>query len=130
MTMSLHLKIYYRERDQSVSIHHRNIRLLGIELYKVISNISNYIINELFEQRNILYNLRPQADFTTGPTGTINNGLKSLRYLKPKILNIIPPDIRNSGNIEEFTRKIKCWIPKYCSCRLRLNYIHHVGYVN
>ena len=56
--------------------------------------------------------------------------MKSLRYLEPKILNIIPPDITNSGNIEEFTRKIKCWIPKYCSCRLRLNYIHHVGYVN
>ena len=34
--------------------------------------------------------------------------LKSLRYLGPKIWNIIPPDIRNSGNIEDFTSKIKC----------------------
>ena len=50
--------------DQSASIHHRNIRLLEIELCKTKNNISNHIMNELFEQRNILYNLRSQADFT------------------------------------------------------------------
>ena len=41
-------------------------------------------MNELFEQRNILYNLRSQQIFTTEPTSTVNNGLKSLRYLGPK----------------------------------------------
>ena len=42
------------QRDQSVSIHHRNILLLGAEMYKMRNNISCYIMNELFEQRNIL----------------------------------------------------------------------------
>ena len=96
------------QRGQPVRIHHRNIRLLGIELYKTRNNISNHIMNELFEQRNIIYNLRSQTDFTTGPISTVNNGLKNIRYLGPKIWNNIPLDIRNSGNIEEFTRKIKC----------------------
>ena len=94
--------------DHSLSIHHRNIHLLEIELYKTRNNISSLITSELFEQRNTLYNLRSQTDFTTGPIGTANNGLKSLRYLGPKIWNIMPPDIRTSGNIEEFTRKKKC----------------------
>ena len=71
-------------------------------------------MNELFEQRNIIYNLRSQKDFTTGPISTVNNGLKSLRYRGPKLWNILPPDIRNSGNIGEFTRKNKCWTPKNC----------------
>ena len=44
-------------RGQSVSIHHRNIRLLGIELYKTRHNIFRQIMNELFEHQNILYNL-------------------------------------------------------------------------
>ena len=78
-------------------------------------------MNESFEQRNIIYNLRSQANFTTGPINTVNNDLKSLRYLGPKIWNIIPPDIRNSNKIEEFTRKFKYWTPKNCPCRLRLN---------
>ena len=91
------------QRDQSVRVHHRNFRLLGMELYKTRNNISGHM-NELFEQRNITYNLRPQTDVTTGSITTVSNGLKSLRYLGPKIWNIIPPDIRNSRNIEEFTR--------------------------
>ena len=70
---------------------------------------------ELFEQRNKI--LRSQTDFRTGPVSTVNNGLKSLRYLGPKIWNIIPIDTRNSGNIEGFTRKIKCWTSKDFPCR-------------
>ena len=77
-------------------------------------------MNELFEQRN----------FTTGPISNVNNGPKNLRYLGPKVWNTIPPDIRNSGNMEEFTRKIKCFAPTNCSCKLYLHHIHHVGYVN
>ena len=84
-------------------------------------------MNELFEQRNILYNLRSQTDFTTEPISNVNNSLKSLRYLEPKIWNIMPPDTRNSGNTEEFTRKIKRWTFKNCPC---LNHIHYVGYVS
>ena len=87
-------------------------------------------MNELFEQLNIIYNLQLQTDFTRGPISTVNNGLKRLRYFVPNILNIIPPDIRNSGNTEEVTRKIKFLTPKNCPCWLCLNYIHHVGYVN
>ena len=95
------------QRDQSVTIHHRNIQFLAIERYKARHDISSHIMEKLFKQQNILYNLCSETDFTTGSIGTVNNGLKSLRYLGPEIWNIIPPDIRNSGNIEEFTRKIK-----------------------
>ena len=45
------------QRDQPVSIHHKNIGLLGIELYKKRNNVSSHIMNELFEERNIIYNL-------------------------------------------------------------------------
>ena len=44
------------QSDQSVRIHHRNIHSLGIELYKTRNNISSQIMNELFGQRNIIFN--------------------------------------------------------------------------
>ena len=34
------------QRDQSVSTHHRNIRLLGLELYKTRNNISSHIMTD------------------------------------------------------------------------------------
>ena len=44
------------KREQSVNVHHRNIGLLVTELCKTSDNISSHIMNELFEQRNILCN--------------------------------------------------------------------------
>ena len=85
----------------------------------------NYLNNEIY-----FAIFSQQADFTTGPISTVNHGLKSLRYLVPKIWNIIPPDIRNSENTEEFARKIKYWSPKNCPSKLLLNYINRIGYVN
>ena len=49
------------QRDQTVSIDHRNIRLLAIEVCKIRNNISSHIKNELFKQRNIIYNLLSQT---------------------------------------------------------------------
>ena len=77
----------FLKKDNSVSIHHKNIRLLGIELYKVKNNLSTHLMSEIFNLRNIDYNLRFQNDFKQDPKNTVNYGLKSLRYLAPKNRN-------------------------------------------
>ena len=118
------------ELDNSVSIHHRNIRLLSIKLFKVKNDLSNQIISELFDLQNIEHNLRPQRDFSLGAVNTTNYGLRSLRYFAPKISNMIPADIRNVNNLSDFTLKIKSWIPDACPCNLCRPYICQVGYIN
>ena len=50
------LRIFYNDnestfedllkKDNSVSIHHKNIRLLGIDLYKVKNNLSTHLMSE------------------------------------------------------------------------------------
>ena len=70
-----------------------NIRLLGIELCKVKNNLSTHLMSEIFNLRNIDYNLHSQIDFKQGPVNTANYGLKSLRYPAPKIWIIIPLEI-------------------------------------
>ena len=40
------------EKDDSVSIHNRNIRLLAIEMYLASKGLSPLIITELFEKKN------------------------------------------------------------------------------
>ena len=84
------------ELDNLVSIHHRNIRLLSIELYKVKHNLSNQVMSELFNLRNINYDFRSQTDFKLRPIYTTAYGLRFLKYFAPKIWNIVPIDIRNS----------------------------------
>ena len=44
------------QRDHSVNIHHGNICLFGIELYKTRNNISSHLNHELFEQQSSITN--------------------------------------------------------------------------
>ena len=72
------------ELDNSLSIHHRNIRLLSIELYKVKHNLSNQVMSELFNIGNINYDFRSQTNFKLRPIYTTAYGSRSLKYFASK----------------------------------------------
>ena len=69
------------KNDNSVYNLHKNIQLLGTELYKVKNNLSTHLMSEIFNLINIDYNLHSQIDFNQGPVNTVNSCLKSLSYL-------------------------------------------------
>ena len=71
-------------KDNSVSIHHRNIHLLAIELYKAKNSLSFQLMLESFQRRELNYNIRSQKDFSLRSVNTSSYGLYSLRYLAPK----------------------------------------------
>ena len=81
-------------------------------------------MHEIFEQRNIQYNLRSQ-----GSVKTVNCGLRALRYLGPKIWNIVPFEIKNSETLVQFKMKIKSWKPTHCPCNPCQPYFHCLGYI-
>ena len=43
-------------KDKSVTIHHRNIRALAIEIYKVMQGISPPLLNGVFVHVNVIMN--------------------------------------------------------------------------
>ena len=116
------------EKDNSVTIHVRSLRILATELYKTKENLVALIMHDIFEQRNIQYNLRSQTDFQLGSVKKVNCGLRALKYLCPKIWNIVPFDTKNSETLEQFKMKIKSWKPKHCPCNLCQPYFHCLGY--
>ena len=59
-----------------------------------------------------------------------NYGLKVLQYIGLKIWNILPSDIRNFKSLREFSKKVKSWVPRKCSCKICENYIYQVGFTN
>ena len=72
--------------DESCNIHHKNIQALPIELYKLKNNLSNQIMQEIFEKRqDVDYNLRFQTDFVLPGV---------LPVFCSKTWNVIPDDMR------------------------------------
>ena len=92
------------QRDQSVSIHHRKIRLFGIELHKTRHNIFSQIVK--------LSNFRSQTDFTTRPISTFNNGLKGLRYIVLKIWDIIHLMLETLETLKNLREKLRVGLLK------------------
>ena len=60
------------ERDKSVTIHHRTVQSLVIELFKVKQNLCNSMLNNIFPTRSISYNVRSQTDFIRSSAGPAN----------------------------------------------------------
>ena len=105
--------------DRSVSIHHRNIRLLALEVYKFTKGFSPPVVNEIFEKRNYVGpSLRSQSNLKLPKINSESKGKSSMRYLGTLIWNIVPSHIKNSQSINEFKNRIKTWIPEKCPCKL------------
>ena len=73
-------------KDNSVSVHHNNIHVIAIEMYKVVNAISLEIMNEVFKLREEThYHLRHNTQLLVDPVISVFNGSESASYLGHKI---------------------------------------------
>ena len=89
------------EKDNSVSIHHKNLQALAMEMFKIHTKTFSKIMQEVFlvkEQRN--YNLRNQTDFVIPQVKSVNYGLESIRVLVLKIWEGFPKDLKNKESVD------------------------------
>ena len=99
------------KKDNSVSIHHRNIEALATEMFKVKNNIAPEIMKELFAPKMSSYDLRNNDSFKRR-VKSVWNGTELLSYLSPKIWDILPNEIKESESLNDFKFKIKRWVPE------------------
>ena len=72
----------------------------------------------IFPQSQNPYNIRNESYFQTDNVRSVYYGTETLAFRGPKTWTLIPEEIRNSTNLNEFKAKIKHWKPKGCSCRI------------
>ena len=95
------------QKDNTVSIHHRNIQTLAIEMFKVSKDLSPSIVKEIFQERRIPYNLRNENSFVARHVNSVYHGTESLSFLGPKIWELVPPDLKSLESLEAFKTRIK-----------------------
>ena len=116
-------------KDGSVCIHHRNIQLVAVEMYKFKNNLSHEILNDLFRLNP--NPVRAGRDFYRPNVNTVFMGEGSLRYLGPIVWNTMLPDSYKSiTTLIKFKDEIKHWTPVNCPCRICKEYLNGVGFVN
>ena len=88
----------------AASIHHQNISKLGIEIFIFVEGLSSGIMKEVFQfSEECHYQLRPRASLNILLVSTVFNGTEeSIRFLGPKIWEIIPNELQLLQSLQEF----------------------------
>ena len=122
-------------RDNTVTIHKRNLRKLAIGMYKISNNLSRLFTREIMTEICVPYNMisttkveendsgsfqcTKRCNYEIITTKTVFYGLESIRYLGPDEMK----------ELKVFrTFQVKSVKFEDCPCKLWKNYFQGVGY--
>lgn len=71
-------------KDRSVTIHHKNLQKLAMEMYKIKHQISPLPMRELFTEKVHKYELRNKGHWETNNVRTVAYGTETIRNMGPK----------------------------------------------
>ena len=115
------------EKDNSVSIHLKNLHALAKEKFKAYTKTSPEIIQEVFQLKDSLrnQNLTNQTDFVIPYVKSY--GIYSKRVLAAKIWECLPRDMKSQESVDGFKTVIKK--PDSCRCRFCKTHLQNLGYL-
>ena len=118
------------QKDNSVSVHMKNLQYLATEIFKVKNGLSPIIMNKVFNfQENESYNLRSGIHLASRNTHTAHFGTDTISSLGPKLWKLIPDKIKHAPTLTVFKAEIKSWTTKNCPCRLCKIFVTDLGFV-
>ena len=118
------------DKDNSFTIHQRNLQRLAIEMFKIKNNLSPLPMQELFTEKIHQHDLRHKRSWETYNLRTVRYGTETITHMGPKTWDLVPNNMKISKSLIEFKQQIKKWKPTECTCRLCKTYICDLGFLN
>ena len=116
--------------DNSMTIHHRNIQKLAIEMYKIKNDLSPMPMKDIFKKYVNTHDIRNNRCWEISKVITVFYGTETIRFRGPKTWDMVPQHIKDSKNLLEFKSKIRSWKPIDCTCRLCKTFVPELGFIN
>ena len=88
------------------------------EIYKTLHHKDPQFFFELFQRREIRYDLGIMDTILLPSTSTVAFGMMSICFRGSILWNSIPDVIKSSETIASFRKKIKTWAGEECDCKL------------
>ena len=116
------------QKDNSVSIHMKNLKYLAKEICKV----KNCLFPEIMKgkwKKNGNYNLRSGTHLMNRNIHTSHLGTDTNTNLGPKIWKLVTDEIKNASSLLVFKYRIKTWTTDNCPCRLCKTFVKDLGFI-
>ena len=117
------------EKNNSVSLHQKNLQLLLVEIFKTKENLNPSFMKDIFVERTENYNLRSGNTLQLPKVRTTTYGIESVSFLGSLLWHALPESLKKSENLAVFKRKLRSWKGLDCNCRLCKIYIADLGYL-
>jgi hypothetical protein len=115
------------DKDNSVTVHQRNIQLVAIEMFKATKELGPKIVQDLFKFNE---NSKSNRIFSRPNVENKTTGENTIRHFGPIVWDeMLPNEFKIVETLENFKIAIRKWRPTNCPCSLCGEYIHGVGRV-
>ena len=81
-------------------------------MFKMKNNKGSELLNEIFQNRALPYNLRTNSNFSSRQVHSLSHDTELLPFLRPKIWELVPEDTKQSGSLKIFINKFKSGYPQ------------------
>ena len=93
------------EKDGSVSIHERNIKILARKMFKFSKNLEPPQMHENFKLKDQPhFNLRDNSPFSRPLVRSVYKGIESLSFLGPKIWDMLPETFKDMSDLNSLKK--------------------------
>ena len=116
------------QTDNAVTIHHRNIQALTLEIYKSHNNLNPTFMKEVFRLKQTNYSLRHEGMAYPNPR-TVSYGLETFGYRGGQLWHNLPEEVRKVNDILVFKKYVATHCKDACNCNLCKNYVANLGYL-
>ena len=111
-----------------ITIHHRNIQTLMIELFKIKYDLVPPIMDSLLSRKTIYYKFRNMQEFQSEKKRTVFYDLETISYRALQLWTILPEEFKQKNTISLFKRDVRQWICNECPCRLCKVFVPNLGF--
>ncbi len=92
------------------------LRILVIEIFKTLNNMSPIYKKDVFIQKQVSYGLRDVNLLVQPKFKTVTYGHNTIKYQGSKLWNNIPNDLKKMNSLSYFKYEIQKWSGPECHC--------------
>ena len=104
-------------KDNSFTIHERNIKSLNIEVYKSLHDLNPVFMKDIFSLKAHNYHTRKQQLKYPNPR-TVTYGLETFGYRATQTWESLPNDTREASDLKQFKNNVSKYCSNICKCNL------------
>ncbi len=106
------------EKCQYTTLHIRRIKAIAMEVFKSLNNLNPKFMNEIFEIKEIPYELRDTKVLVQPKFQKMTYGKNTFQYYGSHIWNLLPNNIKECTTQTSFKTLLDTWSGPSCQCNI------------